>query len=133
MKTTSKFLLVMAFMFVLSLPAFVYAQRVSNLVYECVSGSGDTAVYGNCSFEDLVAATRNVVNRLTILALEFTVVVIAYAGFKYMTSEGNPGKIREATNMFKNVAIGIGFIICAWVIVQLIARGLGVTSFTFTP
>ncbi len=131
-KIISKNLFLIITFIIIVVPIITQAQVISGLVYECSSG-GANPVYGNCTFNDLVAATRNVVNRITILALEFTVVIIAWAGFKYMTSEGNPGKIREATKMFQNVAVGIGFIIAAWVIVQLIARGLGVTSFTFTP
>ncbi len=41
-----------------------------------------------------------------------------------MISEGNPAKISEATKMFKNVALGIIFIMAAWLIVTLITNSL---------
>lgn len=125
---------IIIFLFVsLVLPTQRALAETSGLVYECVSGSGASAVYGNCSWQDLIAATSNLVNKLTVLAIGFSVIVIAWAGFKYMTSGGSPQKISEANGIFTKVAIGLGFIIGAWAIVTLILKGLGVTSVAFTP
>lgn len=122
------------FLFILLLPQTGFSQTTggvigNSLVYECSTNGRP----GECTFDDLVAATRNVVNKLTIYAIGFSVIVIAFAGFKYLTSEGNPGAIADANRMFRSVAIGIAFIVGAWAIVNLIATGLGVTSFRFTP
>ncbi len=115
------------------IPAFIYAfvpvvtrAAKSGWVYICGSGNGE------CTWEDLVAAVRHIVNQATVLAIGLSVVVIAYAGFKYLTSEGNPGKIKEANNMFIKVVIGMVFIIGAWAIVTLIGKALGVTAFQFS-
>ena len=119
----------------LFLPFLAFAQNPSpatqatgaagtGITYEC--GSGPTA--GNCTFEDAVAAVRRVTNYGAVIALGFSVVVIAYAGALYMISEGNPNKLKEATEMFRKVAIGILFILGAWLIVSLILNGLFVNS-----
>ncbi|MFZ2523066.1 MAG: pilin [Minisyncoccia bacterium] len=109
------------------IPHIAKAQgSTSGWVYICGSGNGD------CTWSDLVAAVRHFINQATVLAIGFCVVVIAWAGFKYMTSEGNPGKIKEATGMFTKVAIGMAFIIGAWAIVTLIGTALGVTAFKFS-
>lgn len=116
--------------FVLTIPLYVNAEGVKHgLVYECVNNG----VYGNCTFEDLVSATRNVMNQLTLLAMGFCVITIAYAGFLFLTSEGNPGKLGQAKGVLIKVVIGMCFIFGAWVIVNLISSALGVTSFSFTP
>jgi hypothetical protein len=119
-------LLAVSLLVILPLVANAAGGTKGGLVYECNPP-------GECTFDDLVAATRNVVNTLTLYAIAFSVVVIAYAGFLYMTSGGNPGKISQATGMFTKVAIGLAVVIGAWVIVNMIAKGLGVTSFSFTP
>lgn len=120
-KRTLISLLVLLFV---TLPTFASA---AGLVYVCPG-----AKPGECTFQDLINATKNVVNQLTVLAIGFSVVVIVYAGFIYMTSAGNPGKISQATGMLTKVVIGIGFIIGAWAIVNLLAKALGVTAFSFS-
>ncbi len=122
------------FLFVLCIasPFLVLAQtgpkenpENTGITYECVetNQAGDK-VYGNCGYNDLIAAIKKVVKWGTIFALEFSVVVIAYAGFKYMTSAGNPGKIAEANKMFLRVVQGIILILAAWLIVTLITNAL---------
>ena len=110
-------------LFFLSFVPLVASAQGTGIVYVCNRGAP-----GECRFEDLVIAARNVVNFGTQFALAFSVVVLAYAGFKYMTSEGNPGKISAATHMLTNVCIGIFFVLTAWLIVTLILNALGVNS-----
>ena len=112
--------LLVGFLFLL-FPLFVFSQGVTNgITYECVSGG----VYGNCDINDLILAIQNLVNKIVPLVLGFTVVIIAYAGFKYMISGDNPGERAAANKMLRSVAIGIFFIIAAWLIVTLIANTL---------
>jgi hypothetical protein len=99
----------------------------SALIYVC-----HDAAPGECNFGDLLKAVDKIMNWGTIFALQFSVVVIAYAGYLYMLSEGNPGKLKEANDMFTKVAIGIAWIIGAWLVVSLIMNSLGVeTPITF--
>ncbi len=102
----------------------------NSLTYECVTGSGASAVYGNCTYQDLINAVRNFTNQLTIYVLAFTVVPIAYAGFLFMTSGGNAGNRSKAKDMLFKVAIGIFFMLSAWLIVSLIANALLAPSFS---
>lgn len=115
------------FGFLAVLPVISYAAA-SKLVYQCQDGKG---LYGNCSWNDLIAATRNAVNYITMLTFGVLVIVIAYIGFELLTSEGDPRKRSEAKGRAIKVLIGMVFIICAWAIVNLIATGLGVTAFKF--
>jgi hypothetical protein len=70
------------------------------IVYECNPP-------GDCTYGDLIAAVKRAIDWMIIFTLEFSVVIIAYAGFNYMISGDNPGKRAEANKMLTKVAIGI--------------------------
>lgn len=94
------------------------------ITYEC--GDGDDA--GNCTFGDLVAATKKVVDFGVKFTLFFSVIVIVIAGYNLMISGDNPGKRKEARDMLWKVAKGIAYILLAWLIVSLILSALKVDS-----
>lgn len=58
------------------------------------------------------------------IALPFSVIVIAYAGFLYLTSGGNQPQLYRAHGMFTKVALGIVWVLAAWLIVTLITNAL---------
>lgn len=104
-------------------PTFVFSAETGNtgIVYECVDGKG---IIGNCDFNDLIAAIVKITNFLAVFALSLTVVVIAYAGYKYMISGDNAGERKAANTMLLKVVKGIIFILLAWLIVTLITGQL---------
>ncbi len=120
-KISKKVLLANIFVFFLLflIPAFSGAQ--GGIVYEC---NHPNKPVGECDFNDLILAVKKVVNWLIVFTLEFSVVIIAYAGFNYMVSGDNPGKRTEANKMLTKVVIGIFFVLAAWLIVTLIANVL---------
>ena len=107
--------------FSFSIPVFSYAQvtNTGGIVYECNRGAA-----GECNFDDLIAAIQNLVTVGRNIALEISVIVLAIAGFKYMTSGGNASKRTESNKMLLNVVYGIIFILAAWLIVNLITSAL---------
>lgn len=127
----NKFILFLFLFFVLVSPFFVSAQD-TGITYVCptrvVNG---VTVSGECTFNDLVLAVQRVVNWGTVFALQFSVIVLAYAGFKYMISGDNPSERKEANRLLTNVVKGIALIIGAWLMVRLIITALGVTAPTF--
>ena len=136
---------VIATAFLFCLPISVEAQGVVNnpsggstqyskqtgITYDCSLETGSRP--GECTFQDLIIATRRVINWGTLFALAFSVVVIAVAGGRYMISGDNAGERTKANNMLLSVVKGIAFILTAWLIVTLITNALGVNSFQFTP
>lgn len=131
-KKISKFLGTFFTLALLIVPLFAYSAPSSatindktGITYECVDAKG---VIGNCDFQDLLNAVKKVVNFAVGFTLFFSVVVIAFAGFKYMTSGDNASKRTEANKMLLSVAKGIVFILAAWLIVSLILRALQVDS-----
>jgi hypothetical protein len=109
-------------------PVFIHAQGASTpgtgITYECQRQVNGVTVYGDCGYGDLIAAVKRVIDWMIIFTLEFSVVVIAYAGFNYLISGDNPSKRAEANKMLTKVAIGIFFVLAAWLIVNLIATAL---------
>lgn len=122
-------ILLFIFTFLLfSFPVFAFAQEESSttkgkggLIYECAGIGGRP---GECTWQDLIAAIQKAVDWGAVLAISLSVVVIAYAGFIYMTSGGSPSERTKANKMFQKVGIGIFAIMCAWLIVNLITSSL---------
>lgn len=125
----------------LLLPVFAFAQSANpiptpagvdttgggsgtGITYECSRTANGTTVYGDCSYDDLIRAVQKFFDVVIPLALGFSVVVIAFVGFNYMISGANPGKRKEANQMLEKVAIGIFFMLAAWLIVTLVANSL---------
>ncbi len=110
-----------------TLPVFVYSapsdatkNNKTGITYEC----GDDITAGECTFDDLLKAVKKVVDFMIMITLALSVVVIAYAGFRYMMYADNAGKRAETTKMFYSVAKGIFVILAAWLIVTLITNAL---------
>lgn len=111
------FLVIVVF---LSATGFAYAQT---------QGTGEGLVYtgcegDSCDFDHFILAIQHALGYAFTIALTLSVGFIAYAGYIYMTSEGNPGKIAEANRMFKKIATGIFFVLAAWLIVEMIVNAL---------
>jgi hypothetical protein len=97
----------------------------TGLVYECSNKGADGKVaYGECTWEDLLKALNRLIDRAEVFALALSVGIIAYAGFNYMISGDNPGKRKEANTMLKKVAIGIFWMLAAYLVVKLITGAL---------
>ena len=108
------------------------ANDKTGITYECATEVNGVMVYGECTFQDLIAAVKKVVDIAVKLALSLSVIAITYAGFLYMKSGDNPGDRKRANKMLLNVVKGIVFILAAWLIVSLIANALlrpGVVQF----
>jgi hypothetical protein len=52
--------------------------------------------------------------------------VVIYAGFTYMTAQGEPDQIKKAQSILLYTVIGVGVIALSVVIVQIVASVLGV-------
>jgi hypothetical protein len=129
-KNISAILMVMSFfVFVLTPMTAVFGQqdtgKPSGISYTCTGTDANGNPTYDCeTFADLIAAIKNVLNFATTIALSFSVVVIVYAGWLYLTSGGNPTQISRAHKMFGKVAWGIVWILAAWLIINLIMTTL---------
>ncbi len=114
--------------FTYSAPTLDTTAKKTGITYECQKTVNGQVLPGECDFNDVIAATQRVVKFGVTFALGFSVIVIAYAGFNYMISGDNPGKRKDANSMLFKVAIGIIFILIAWLIVTLILNALEVNN-----
>jgi cytochrome bd-type quinol oxidase subunit 2 len=69
---------------------------------------------------DLVVVVTNVVKSLLALMGLILVILIIYAGFTWMTAQGDEKKVETAKTMIKNAAIGVILIIAAYAIATFI-------------
>jgi hypothetical protein len=99
-----------------------------------------TSSWNSCLSNGDVATLRcipivaqNVINFLIIFAGVVCVFIIIFAGFKFVTSEGDPEKVANAR---KTALYGIGgfiLVVSSFLIMNLIASFTGVTQFSPKP
>ncbi|MEY2640653.1 MAG: Type secretion system pilin [Candidatus Parcubacteria bacterium] len=87
-----------------------------------VACSGST----DCDFDKLVETAQNVMDFLIILATSIAVIVIAYAGFMYMTSGENSGKVKKAHELMWYAVVGFLVAISAYLVVDVLLNTLEV-------
>ena len=101
------------------------ATKQSGIVTGCFDTSKNPPEEVPCdSFNQLLGGVKNVINYAVTFALSFSVIVIAWAGWLYMTSGGDSGKVKKAHDMFTSVAWGIAWVLGAWLVVNLIVTAL---------
>ncbi|MFA6273175.1 MAG: putative Ig domain-containing protein [Candidatus Paceibacterota bacterium] len=89
----------------------------------------DGSVTHPCDFNALIVLTNNIIDFLIYLSVLIAVAMFAYAGFLYLTSVGDTGKMKEAHTIFTNAAYGFIFVLAAWLIVTLILSALASRAF----
>lgn len=80
---------------------------------------------------EIEAIFSNVVSVIVGLSFIATLVMLIFAGFKYLTSGGEPKAIQQAHLTVTWALLGILFLAIAWLILQLIQAftGIDVTVF----
>jgi len=100
----------------LNIPMFVYAQQ--GLV-PC--GRVDQADCQTCHVVQLVSGVNAwLVGILAIVAS----IMFVIAGFRLVTSNGNPSVLQDAKSMIINVAIGFTIVLSAWLLLDLFMKSL---------
>ncbi len=78
-----------------------------------------------CTFTDVFRLLNNLLTFfITTLLIPIFITILMYAGFKYITAEGNPSKIANLKKIIGNVVLGIIIILCSWLIVRTIMNAL---------
>jgi hypothetical protein len=101
----------------LLMPAFASAFSLPTIV-QCSGIS--------CTCDDLIKTAQNILNIGIYLAVFFSAILFALAGWKMMTghSTGNTGDVQKGKDILWNVIIGLVIMLAAWLIVQSIFAGL---------
>lgn len=80
---------------------------------------------GSESFEDLI---NNLINWVFNIALVVVPLMLIFAAFKFVTSEGKPEAVQQATDLIWWAVIGFVIILLAKGLVTLLKNILGVTT-----
>jgi hypothetical protein len=109
----------------LLMPTFLYAGA------PCENSQGDGLSYTLCNplqFNSLEALIVGILNVLLIIAVPIIVFFIIFAGFSYVTAQGNPEKIKQASRSLTYAIIG-GVLILGAVAISEILKNV-VASFS---
>ena len=82
-----------------------------------------------CGFNDLLLLIQNLLDWIVLISIPISAVMFAYAGWLYMSAQGDKNKIQSAHTVFVNVTIGFMLVLGAWVIVYSIASAVLETRF----
>jgi len=107
------------------IPFFVSADNTSGSRFVTCDGP-------NCEFSHLKTLIIEVIKFLVELGIALSAVVFAYAGWLYMTSGGDEGKVKQAHDLFVRVLWGFLIMLGATLIVGLILTALGVNITTIS-
>lgn len=78
-----------------------------------------------CTFGDVFRLLNNIIKFFfKTLLIPIFIIILMYAGFKYITAEGNPSKIANLKKILGNIFLGIVLMLCAWLIVRTIMTTL---------
>lgn len=78
----------------------------------------------DCTFSHFVMLIQNITTFLLLLSFPVAVILFSYAGFRLLTSQGNPSRLEEAKQILLDVAIGLFIALTAWLVVRLITSAL---------
>jgi len=79
-----------------------------------------------CGFTELMNTIRELVKVMVSIAIAAVAIAISYAGFLYLTSGGDTGKVSKAHSIFTTSATGFIITLLAYVLIQLLFNVLGV-------
>ena len=125
---------------VMSLPYFVLAQDATPR-----SGSGSDVSASNpvvvsdcrdvdsCNWDNFMRTLNRAKDYALQIVVILSVMFIAYAGFLYLTAQGNSGKISQAHAILQNVVIGFFLAAAGWLIVRTILNTLGADNPGMVP
>ena len=97
------------------LPLAVKAE--SSFLSGLQTAAGQSGLQTATSLEDYVVSIIN--GLLGLVGLIFIIMIIL-GGFKWMTSQGNSEKVKEAKEMIKNAIIGIAVVLLSYTIVTAV-------------
>lgn len=83
--------------------------------------------YEVCTFDHFVIGVANVIDWLFRFGMTpLIMILLIYSGARFVLARGNPEALQEAKRLLRNVLIGAGISLSAWLIVATILNFLGV-------
>jgi len=108
------------FIIIFAVPLLVGAQGFTGQLVPC-SGEFIDKV-NTCNFCALIQLVRNVINFIVLsFIVPIAAIAFAIAGIIYVTAVGNPGKVKQAHDIFFYTFWGLILTLLAWLIVSALA------------
>jgi hypothetical protein len=77
-----------------------------------------------CNYEQLIATASRILTFVLYMLIPIVLGMILFVGFKYITANGDSGKLADAKRMIIPLLTGIFFIFAAWLIVYTLLNYL---------
>src|SRR3989338_4732208 len=120
-----KLLSLLAILFLFAAPLAVFADGFPPvpIVPNCYTDDFQITTTG-CDFDDAVHLIRHLLDWALFLVIPLATLLFTYAGWLYLSSGGNSGKISQAHGIFWSVGLGFAWVLGAWFVVKLISDAL---------
>ena len=109
-----------SFFVALFMPIFAFADGL--IPKQLVPCDGSAA--SPCDFPALIHGVQHVITFLLVVAAPIASILFAYAGFLYLTAQGDTGQVSKAHSIFLTVFLGLVFALAAWLVVNTISNAL---------
>lgn len=83
---------------------------------------------GDCFIGDALEVGVNIAESIVYVLGIATMIMFLYGGFLWLTSAGNPAKVKSGFDIMKNTVLGIIVILLAWVLVRFFQNLIGLDS-----
>lgn len=119
-----RLVLSIAVLFALLTPALAYAQPVDIISDDACTGEAANSSVCNKNKDDPITGSTSkllvIANVLAWFGGAIAVIMIIYAGFVYVTSSGDDGKIKSAKNIILYSVVGLVVIVVSRIIVAFV-------------
>lgn len=115
-------------------PLSVHAGEWEGLIEPYCTGTGldnegNTVKDGSCTLCDGIRMAKGFLDFLTFsLALPLAMLAVLIAGVEYTLGGADPALVTKARKLLKDTAYGLAYMFCAWLIINTILVGFGVTG-----
>lgn len=84
-------------------------------------GSGLVPCTDTCDLNDVLQLINNIIVFLIKdIFIPIIILLFIYAGYQYITAQGNPAKIANLKKLLWRIIVGMVLVLCAWLIVKTI-------------
>lgn len=82
-------------------------------------GNGLVPCKNTCDFNDVLQLVNNlIVFLIKELFIPIIILLFMYAGYQYITANGNPAKVANLKKMVGHIVLGMLLVLCSWLIVK---------------
>lgn len=99
---------------------FVLQTFAAGGIVQCGNTASDP-----CTFNDVIEFINRIINWIGIASVIIATITFTMVGAKILMNPGNSSALGEAKKAAQSTFIGLFFLLCGWLIVDLILKGLG--------